>query len=119
MNENTVNPNQKIESRYFDPKLIWEIARNKHKYAVRKKEDPCIVFYLFNKKGVYRIRKGRLYWDADPKDQFFGKTDPDRLEKEYRNIREIIVECDGLSTDIFFSYQQFAKWLVLITKGVI
>jgi hypothetical protein len=101
-----------LERRYFDPKLIWEIARHKNKYAVRKKEDPCIVFYLRDKKGVYRIRKGRLYWDADPKDQFFGKTDADKLEKEYRNIREVIVECGDISTDIFFSYPQFVKWLL-------
>jgi hypothetical protein len=98
-----------IPVRYYDPSLVWDLARTKY-HNVEKREDPRITVHVEGKFGVYRVIKGRLYWDDKPHDAFYGKTDADRMLKDAVRLREVSIQC-GSDIKIFKSYEEFIRWI--------
>jgi len=100
-----------MEKRYFDPQLIWSLARER---LLQEKEilnlsthDPQILFYVSGTDGAYIVRAGKLYYDEDTNDQYFGNT-KDKLSDLI--ICEIVIKCRHF-THAFKNYEKFIEWI--------
>lgn len=103
---------EKIEERYFEPSLLWAMTKEKllkEGEHLQVNNDPRIMFFVEEKGGAYFIECGKLYYDEDTNDSYFGNT---KEKLSDLKIREIVVKWyHRRQTKTFLNFSQFLQWL--------
>jgi len=107
-----------MESRYYDPQLIWSLARQKclaelertgHHPGTMTQVDPRILIYADELDGALLVQHGKLYHDTDTSDQYFANTD-DKIADFDGKIREVVIRF-GRDSKAFAAYVNFIEWI--------
>ena len=96
--------------RKYNPLLLWGLLeRYAAAHEVRQPEHAALRIMVAGEQGCFLLRRGKLYWDSDPADDYWTNCDQDGLQDRAADLREVVATDAerGRRTVTWLTFEEF------------